>query len=204
MPAPTEEELKTIRDLAAQGISGKLIGEKLGRSPNSIAGICHRNGIKLCARKRGDVRKVTAAKARAKARPKAKPKKKEEWVNPSTMTKAERARRAGEAQEREEERKATIEDRLMAAAAGALRLPLVTVTKGKGSTIGGQKKAPKIYRVDGLKMDQCRFPLTDEPPHLFCAKPCLPDSPYCPDHHPLCHSGQTVKLPKWLVPKDAG
>jgi hypothetical protein len=36
-----------------------------------------------------------------------------------------------------------------------------------------------------LKNNDCRFPVTDRPPHLFCAKPKWGASPYCCEHSAL-------------------
>lgn len=40
--------------------------------------------------------------------------------------------------------------------------------------------------VDGK---QCRFPITDAPPHYFCGERTDGRS-YCPEHDALCHAGQ--------------
>lgn len=38
------------------------------------------------------------------------------------------------------------------------------------------------------KLKHCRFPITDEPPHYFCAE--LTDGrSYCPTHDKKCHTG---------------
>jgi hypothetical protein len=39
-----------------------------------------------------------------------------------------------------------------------------------------------------LADDQCRWPCTDAPPHLFCAGPRVPGASYCPDHLLAAHS----------------
>ncbi len=33
-----------------------------------------------------------------------------------------------------------------------------------------------------LESGQCKWPVTDKPPHLFCACPQAEESPYCPEH----------------------
>ena len=37
-----------------------------------------------------------------------------------------------------------------------------------------------------LEHDQCRYPITDEKPYLFCGRAKDGDSSYCPRHHKLC------------------
>lgn len=42
-----------------------------------------------------------------------------------------------------------------------------------------------------LQPDECRFPVTDETPFLFCGHPQTHDSSYCFHHHKLTHSHVT-------------
>jgi hypothetical protein len=39
-----------------------------------------------------------------------------------------------------------------------------------------------------LADDQCRWPCTDAPPHLFCAGPRVPGASYCPGHLMAAHT----------------
>ena len=41
-----------------------------------------------------------------------------------------------------------------------------------------------------LLPDDCRFPVTDLPPHAFCAEPAIPGEPYCPHHQAICYGTQ--------------
>lgn len=36
---------------------------------------------------------------------------------------------------------------------------------------------------------QCRFPVTDAPPHLFCGEVTALDRVYCDHHHAICNTG---------------
>ena len=39
---------------------------------------------------------------------------------------------------------------------------------------------------------ECRYPITDEPPHRLCGRPTEAfeiEEPYCPEHKALCHRG---------------
>lgn len=214
----SDKDLAPIRKLAKQGHSAAVIGRMLGIPRGTVITRCRVYGIQLlgtpgCGGKKGGAASGVSRKLKAKSKPKPKPKararakQKEQWVNPATMTKAERARREEEAKERAGEAARKAADALAAAAVGALRLPLVTVRRGPAVELpswGKTEYQPRHYDVRGLNRGQCRFPLTEEAPHEFCAKPCPEDQAYCPDHHVLCHNGQTAKLPKWLVPKDAG
>jgi len=37
-----------------------------------------------------------------------------------------------------------------------------------------------------LRHDQCRYPLTQEAPYVFCGRQKAGGSSYCPRHHALC------------------
>jgi hypothetical protein len=53
-------------------------------------------------------------------------------------------------------------------------------------------KARQRSLID-LADDQCRWPCTDAPPHLFCAGPRVPGASYCPDHLVAAHSNQPIR-----------
>lgn len=38
-----------------------------------------------------------------------------------------------------------------------------------------------------IRAGECRYPVTAEPPHLFCSEPT--DGIYCDEHYGLCHVG---------------
>ena len=47
-----------------------------------------------------------------------------------------------------------------------------------------------------LEECQCRFPITNDTPFLFCGRKKRPGSSYCQRHHTICTSGE----PKSLLP----
>jgi len=49
-----------------------------------------------------------------------------------------------------------------------------------------------------LRANQCRYPVTDESPHLFCGAPRKAESAYCPFHHRVCWTTQK-KGRGWFV-----
>jgi len=49
-------------------------------------------------------------------------------------------------------------------------------------------KGPVFF--ERLQPHHCRYPVTDTPPHLFCAKQRRDGSPYCEEHHALAHYPQ--------------
>lgn len=53
-----------------------------------------------------------------------------------------------------------------------------------------QKLLKMAKPFDQLKASECKFPLGEKmkKPKLFCALPTQEKSPYCPEHHKLCHT----------------
>jgi len=45
-------------------------------------------------------------------------------------------------------------------------------------------------RIFDLEAGECRYPITDKPPHLFCGRRAVEDCPYCPHHRALCYAGK--------------
>lgn len=50
---------------------------------------------------------------------------------------------------------------------------------------------PRRLSLLDLEPDDCRYPVTDLPPHLFCAHPKMAGSSYCPDHFQLTRGDGT-------------
>lgn len=46
-------------------------------------------------------------------------------------------------------------------------------------------------RLVDLREWNCRYPVTEAPPHLFCGGPCRAGSPYCEQHHAICYRPTT-------------
>ena len=44
---------------------------------------------------------------------------------------------------------------------------------------------PRLWKLD---RDECRYPVTDEPPYIFCGRP-TDGRTYCAKHHEVCHVG---------------
>lgn len=58
------------------------------------------------------------------------------------------------------------------------------------STLRAVPVAPLNITFDQLDWGDCRYPVTDNPPHLFCGHPKLTTSSYCLEHHFLCMGGR--------------
>lgn len=41
-----------------------------------------------------------------------------------------------------------------------------------------------------LTPDDCRFPVTDEPPHAFCGNRAISGEPYCAHHQMVCYNAE--------------
>lgn len=156
---PGTDELGTIRQMAADGYSAGQIGESVGRTKNSVIGICKRNGIALrgrCGRPATGTRRPTATAPTPTVKPAPEPQPQPEPVTPETKTQP------------------------------PLRLPLVSVEALDGEPPGGGTYRPRHYRVNGLRHTQCRYPVTDDAPHRFCGLPVIGESSYCEAHHAIC------------------
>jgi hypothetical protein len=143
----TQEQIDFAIDLWRQGVSGSIIGSRLGRSRCSVLGKLHRM-------------KVTSARPTRVQRP-----------NSTRIARKERhKKRLAEAMAQP----ASPLAKIMAEPWTPRPLPVVP-------------KAQQRSLVD-LADDQCRWPCTDAPPHLFCAGPRVPGASYCPDHLLAAHS----------------
>ncbi len=74
------------------------------------------------------------------------------------------------------------------------------IASSKGSIYHNPKRKPRVttniipLNIDfiDLKNSQCRYPY-GEGPYVFCGHPIQKWSPYCPEHHSLCHTGKTAQ-----------
>lgn len=181
--APKADEIKRIRALADDGLTSRAIADEVGRTKGGIIRICQKHKIKL---------KHTPREGRRKA---------QGWTDARFMSDEEREKRRQAALKVEKQRQDEMQERIDAANEGALRLPLVTVELApvvKWRSRAKDPHEPHHYNVRGLTVDQCRFAVTEAGPHEFCGKPVLRHSTWCPAHHSICHTGETVPLPKWL------
>lgn len=192
---PPSAEIEKIAKLARDGLTVDVIAERIGRSVNSVRGICHRNDITLIPRQAKPAKPRKATKPRPKGRPK--PQRQNPHRKAADVSEEELERRREAAREAHERRAQEIQAAIEKANEGALGLPVVRVTRHEAAELpswGKQNYFGHYYEVRGLTMDQCRFPVTDEPPHLFCGKPCQEDSSYCPEHSGICMTEARVPL----------
>lgn len=60
------------------------------------------------------------------------------------------------------------------------------------SVINGKRKIEKPEALNvtfaDLRISQCKFPVSDSSPHLFCGHPREGDGPYCEYHHSICYA----------------
>lgn len=191
----SKEDIERTRKMAEKdGLSAREIADFFGLSRGAILNRCRDykialKGSNLAGGRQGG-KKTAAKRRRSKG-----------YVDPKTLSQEERERRAAAALEAEEKRRAGVEQQLAAAAEGALHLPLVTAERVEPDGNEGRRRyVPKHYLVKGLKRTtddepgQCRYPMTDEPPHAFCAKRCLEGSSWCPAHHDICTGEPRIPL----------
>ncbi len=213
-----KETVDKMREMAAKGYSAAVIGVAVGRTRNSVIGICRRNGIDLPLKAGGasaekDLKRACAELGLplpAKQSPsnrerKPKPAAKHGWKNRPAqreLSAAEQLERREKAKQNFEAHQNKVKAAKKKAAKGALHLPLVSVKKApvvKWRNRAKHPYRPKHYDVQELKPTregspgQCRFPMNDNLPFRFCGKRCQADSRYCPAHHEISYVG-TVKL----------
>lgn len=131
----TERDIEILKEMTAAGATARLIGERLGRSRNSVISQWHRHGVSIPPRA---------------ARPAP--------IRPTIPIRRPRRRRAAHA-----------------------NVALIALRSG-----------------------DCRWPIGDNPPFLFCAAAVeADDTSYCPTHHKVAHQIGTKPISKremtWLA-----
>jgi GcrA cell cycle regulator len=146
----TKEQVDFAIDLWRQGVSGSIIGARLGRSRCSVLGKLHRM-------------KATAARPTRVQRP-----------NSTRIARKERHKK-----------------RIAAELAARPVSPLAKLMAEPWTPRQDMPVVPisEQRTLLDLRDDQCRWPMTDAPPHLHCARsPRVPGSSYCEGHLIAAHS----------------
>lgn len=54
-----------------------------------------------------------------------------------------------------------------------------------------------------LESNDCRYPINDGAPYLFCAEPQKDESSYCPEHHHLCNQSPRIPIARFVAKRAA-
>lgn len=150
-----EEDRELVRTMWIQGNSAGRIAQEFdgAYTRNAVIGLVHRMGLTNSTERKDPIRKKKAASGRPKRRPARAP-----------------------APAKPKERKAP---RLVPAKAARRTAP-------RHLSIEDVIKESSFYvepkTLMELRKDECRFPVTENSPHLFCGRRRRKGSPYCAKH----------------------